>query len=269
MLLNQTILVAVSCVYAVSGALFFAFLLRGNDKLGRLGVLTLLGAFLGQLGFLVLDHFQSGTEWRPTGIHTTLEIVSSLIVFAFLVASGNPRVRILGVFIVPLALVFFLGSGLTHDAPQEIRTYLLPLHIGLNVFGVVAFALASVVASAYVIQEYLLRKKRVGGIFRRLPSLDTLDSLEIRLVTLGFPLLTLGILTGTLWARRLHEGAGLGLSASQSMAFVSWAVFGAVLVLRYSVGWRGRRAAIGTLVGFGCALLVLLGYALRSVGAGG
>ena len=128
-----------------------------------------------------------------------------------------------------------------------------------------AFALAFAAAVGYVLQERMLRRKKLGGIFQRLPALDVLDSLSLRLVLAGFPLLTLGIVTGTMWAVRMDPSAPT-FSAPQGFGLLAWLVFAAVLLLRVAAGWRGRRAAIGTMVGFFFAVAVLVGYVVRAGG---
>jgi ABC-type uncharacterized transport system permease subunit len=144
-----------------------------------------------------------------------------------------------------------------------VRSFLLPFHILVNILGLAAFALAFAAAVAYVIQEQLLRKRQVGGVFQRLPALDVLDSWGFRLVTIGFPLFTLGVVTGSIWAARL--GNVLAFSTGQGFALLAWVFFACVLLSRAAGGWRGRRAAIGTMLGFLCALAAIGGYVLRGV----
>jgi ABC-type uncharacterized transport system permease subunit len=83
----------------------------------------------------------------------------------------------------------------------------------------------------------------------------------------GFPLLTVGILTGTIWAREIQAG-GAGAVARAALSYAAWSLIGGVLLLRASAGWRGRRAAVGTILGFGLTMLVLALYLLRSMMAG-
>ena len=97
---------------------------------------------------------------------------------------------------------------------------------------------------------------------------DALDKAEHRFLLAGFPLLTLGILTGTLWARRIEAGSASDI-ARAVFGYLTWFLFAGVLLLRAAAGWRGRRAAIGTIAGFGFALLVLVLYLVRSLSAAG
>src|SRR6185295_628059 len=101
---------------------------------------------------------------------------------------------------------------------------------------------------------------------QRLPPLEALDRAEHRFLLLGFPLLTIGILTGTLWARRVELGTREDLTRA-AFGYATWLLFAGVLFLRAARGWRGRRAAYGTIAGFGFALVVLAFYLWRSVDA--
>ena len=76
-------------------------------------------------------------------------------------------------------------------------------------------------------------------------------------------MLTLGVVTGLLVGARGNARVGLLESWQQVLGLGVWALFAALLALRLAAGWRGRRAALGTLVGYVSALVVLLGYYLR------
>jgi ABC-type transport system involved in cytochrome c biogenesis permease subunit len=162
--------------------------------------------------------------------------------------------------------MLFLASGLGSSyAPVSptVQSAMLSLHIGANVLGLVAFALAFVAGIAYMLQERLLRRRQLSGVFQRLPSLDILDTMGLRAVLAGFPLLTFGMITGTFWLLRAE---GSEFYVSQALGLVAWAIFAGVIVLRVAAGWRGRKAALGTMMGFLFTLLVLVGYALRAAG---
>jgi ABC-type uncharacterized transport system permease subunit len=93
---------------------------------------------------------------------------------------------------------------------------------------------------------------------------DALDRAEHRFLVAGFPLLTIGILTGTLWAREVESG-GVAAMARAGLSYGAWLLIGTVLVLRAAAGWRGRRAAFGTILGFSLTMLVLAVYLAKSL----
>ena len=255
-------------LYGMSCVFYLAMLANpGADKLTRVARIVLAVAIVGHTGFLVSEYIELG--YGPfRSIHGSFSMVSLLVVSIFFAAQFRFRVSVLGAIIVPLTLLFFMGAsfgGSVAPVPENVRSMLLPVHIAVNVLGLVCFCVAAAVACGYVIQERQLRQKRIDGISQRLPSLTVLDRWSLRLVTLGFPLLTIGIVTGGMWAVRLGPEAPL-LSPNQAFALAAWMLFALVLMLRFAVGWQGRRAAIGTICGFVCTALVLAGYAARATG---
>ena len=77
----------------------------------------------------------------------------------------------------------------------------------------------------------------------------------------------MGIITGTAWAHRIESGSSAE-TARALFAYATWVLFAAVLVLRALLGWRGRRAAYGTLMGFAFAVAVLVVYLVRGQAVG-
>jgi ABC-type uncharacterized transport system permease subunit len=257
------IFVLTAVLYGAACVLYFVYLGKGSQTT-VLWASRLLGAAVAtHAGFLALDYLVEGRSPTADIAHALL-LLSFLISVAYLISMRRARLTVLGAFITPVVLLLLLGAGLRASVPpvpDGIRSALLPLHIAVNVLGIVAFALAFAAAVAYMIQEQLLRRKRIIGVFQRLPALDVLDSIGLRLVTLGFPLFTLGMVTGTFWAAKLGV-----VSTGQTFALLAWLFFGSVLLARAAAGWRGRRAAIGTMLGFLCSMAALGGYLVRGMG---
>ncbi len=255
--------------YFAAAAWLTRFLYRGEERDRSRGIRALWFGGLLQAFALSLQGLLGDSEgWRiwPDG----LAAASLLLAAAFLV----PRLRsagAVGAFVAPLAAAFSLVAFLARALrlwSHEASSALLAVHVALNLLGIVAFALAAAAATAYVLQERNLRTKRLGGPFSRLPPLDVLDAIGLRFTVAGFPLLTLGIATGAVFAFE-DPSAGTGFSPLYLLAMLAWGLFAMVLLLRVLVGWRGRRAALGTILGFVCTVLVLLGYAVRDLLQGG
>jgi ABC-type uncharacterized transport system permease subunit len=201
------------------------------------------------------------------GIHFAMSVASMFAALAYVLARARFRIDMVGAFVAPLALTFLLASRIVGGGgAPKLRSALLPFHVAANLLGVALFTLAFAAAVAYLLQERHLKQKNLHGIFERLPSLDALDRAEHRFLVAGFPLLTIGVLTGTLWAREVEAG-GAAEIARAAFAYASWVLFGGVLLLRAAAGWRGRRAAYGTIAGFGFTVLVLLLYLVRDATA--
>jgi ABC-type transport system involved in cytochrome c biogenesis permease subunit len=258
--LMSALFVASSLAYSMAALGYFLFIGNGSNHAATWSSRLLGLAALFQLGFMLADaHGVPHLE----DVRQMLTLASLAIAFGFLVAQRYARLTVLGAFVTPVALLMFLAAGLGHsvpNVPEDVRSALLPAHVIVNVLGVAAFTLAFAVATAYLIQERLLRRRQLGGLFTRLPPLDVLDSLGLKLLLIGFPLFTVGSVSGAIWAAQLPTH----ISPAQVLGLIGWCVFAAVLLLRVAAGWQGRRAAIGTLLGFACALAVVVGYALRA-----
>lgn len=254
--------VLTAVAYTASCALFVAYLWEGHERLERFAKIALWVAAALHVAFHI-DTVAFGAQRGSYDIHAAMSALSLFVALGYLLFGKRLKLVVLGAFITPINLLLLLGAGLRDQSvvPPSVHSALLPLHISANVLGYAAFTLAFAVAIAYLLQERQLRAKRIGGVFQRLPSLDALDRAGLRCVLVGFPLLTVGIVTGALITGGF-AAASAAAGTRQAFAIGAWVVFAAVLLLRVSAGWRGRRASIGTLLGFACACVVLVGYVI-------
>jgi ABC-type uncharacterized transport system permease subunit len=257
-----------SLAYLIASVLFVGYLLgaAGSSVAAKLAPRLLVVGATMHAAHIVVASLVSHV-CPVEGIHFAMSVVSMLVCVVYLAMRTRYRIDVVGAFVAPLALTSllasrFVGGGSLEPGPR-FKSALLPLHVTMNLLGVALFSLAFAAAVAYLVQEKQLKKKKLEGIFQRLPPLDSLDKAEHRFLLAGFPLLTIGILTGTLWAKRVEEG-GMAEIARAGFGYATWLLFAGVLFLRAAAGWRGRRAAYGTIAGFGFAVLVLILYLLRS-----
>lgn len=255
---------ATAAAYVSASAVFLRYLVRGKGDVGSTGPrLVALGAVLHAFHIVVASLVLKVCPVE--GIHFPMSVASMLMCVAYVLFRRRLRVEVAGAFIAPLALTSLLASRFVGGAEPgaKIKGAILPFHVTTNLFGVALFSLAFSAAALYLVQERLLKRKQIDGVFKRLPPLDVLDRAEHRFLLAGFPLLTIGIITGTLWARRVEMGAPAEVLRAV-FGYVTWLVIAAVLFLRAAAGWRGRRAAYGTIAGFGFAVVVLVIYLVRS-----
>jgi ABC-type uncharacterized transport system permease subunit len=250
--------------YVAASVLFLRFLVRGKGDVGTAGPrLIAFGACLHAAHICVASLVLKVCPVE--GIHFPMSVASMLMCVAYVAARKRLRMEVAGAFIAPLALTSLMASqfvGPRTEPGEGIKSLILPFHVTLNLFGVALFGLAFSAAALYLVQDRLVKQKRIDGVSRRLPPLDALDRAEHRFLLAGFPLLTIGIITGTLWARRVEAGATSDILRAV-FGYVTWLVIASVLFLRAAAGWRGRRAAYGTIAGFAFAVLVLIVYLTR------
>ena len=265
----DALFLAASLAYFGATFLFLRVLLGTNRAPAAYGArLIAVGAALQGVHVIVWSLVLHACPVK--GIHFPMSVFAVITCAAYLLMRVRYRIDVVGAFVAPLALTSllasrFVGGGALVEQTPRLKSALLPIHITANILGVALFSLAFGTATLYLVQERLLKSKRIDGLFQRLPSLDVLDRAEHGFLLAGFPLLTIGILIGTLWARQVEMGGPADILRA-ALGYLTWLLIAGVLLLRAAAGWRGRRAAYGTIAGFGFAILVLLLYLLRDMG---
>ena len=200
-----------------------------------------------------------------TNLHESLSFFALLLALAFLLVSRKKAVPTLGTFTSPLLIIFTLWSLIIPHTitpqPPILKSFWLPLHVLLSFAGNAFLALGCGVAVMYLLQERLIKKKKIKGIFRKLPALQRLDELNYLCLRLGFPLLTLGIITGSVWASYAW-GAHWSWDPKETWSLITWLLFAALLHGRMNSGWRGRKASLLTIIGFVAIMFTFLGVNL-------
>lgn len=177
------------------------------------------------------------------------------ILAAYLVAEYFYQVRALSLVVLPIAAALLLYA-MSLDAsvkpliPALDNNLLLTLHVG---FAIVAYGAASVSCAAAVIYLIYPHLK-----FKKLPPRDLFDDLGYKAATVTFPLLTVMIVLGSVWANTAW-GRYWGWDPKETAALVTWLIYGAYLHARVTRGWQGKRSAILLLIGFAAVLFAYFG----------
>ena len=244
--------------------LFLAFLLHRSELLVKGAVFVTGTGFLTHTGALGMAVIATGQVPIMT-FRDAMSFFAWGLVLVFLVVGLKRGLQVLGAFILPLAFLSLVSATL---APVEAGT-IAPVfqtvwvHVTLSILGTIGFAVAFVAGVMYLMQERLLKSKQFNVLNFKLPPLDFLDTLNQRSILFGFPLLTLGILTGAVSAQ-LTIGSYLSWNPEQVWALVTWVFYFAVLLGRVTVGWRAKRAAYLTIVGFAGVILTFIGILMKS-----
>jgi cytochrome c-type biogenesis protein CcsB len=174
-----------------------------------------------------------------------------------------PQVRYLGGFVLlPVILLMFLAGTVLYSKAQPLvpalQSYWLAIHVTL-----VSIAEGALMTSAVLTVLYLVKLRhdrlaaRPGGatgslanLAARLPEAATLDKVAYRVVAFSFPLYTVAIICGAIWAEAAW-GRYWGWDPKETWAFVVWVIYAGYLHARATAGMKGRTAAWVNLLGFG------------------
>ncbi len=191
-------------------------------------------------------------------LHQMASLVGFLITGVFLLVYWRYKYESLAVFVFPtvflLTLVASLGTGAPAPAAGSLGKWWLSVHVVLLLLGYAALTLTFVAGVMYIIQEKELKSKRPRAFYYRLPPLGTLDDMAYRTLAAGFVLVTLGLIAASFWAF-MEWGSNWLVDPTIALAFVTWAIYLAMVFSRVAIGWRGRKAAYFSIVGFCSAAL--------------
>ena len=240
--------------YFLGMASFLYYLISRKEKPPRASfALTGLG-FLTHTAALIVRTAEA-SHIPITSLHEAISFFSWAIVLAFLLIEYRYRIYILGSFVLPVTFISLISSA---ALPMEIkmldpklRSAWLGVHTILSIMGAAAFLMAFLAGLMYLIQEWFLKSKRFNNLYFKLPALDMLDNLNYRAICFGFPLLTIGIITGSIWAEYAWD--------TYWNWFIIWFFYAAMLHGRITLGWRGRKAAYLAIIGFAGVIVTFVG----------
>ena len=258
--------VVTMALYFAATVAFLAYLLWPSEVLANVSLGMTATGFASHTIALGAGMIGATDVLQP-GFHEALSFFSWVLILVFLAVEFRHHLHVLGSFIVPLALLSLVSAAaLPETAPSLTPVFrTLWVHVTLSMLGTVGFAVAFVAGVMYLIQDGLLKSKRFNVLYSKLPALDFLDHLNQQSIVTGFPLLTLGIITGALSAE-FSRGSYLSWNPEQTWALLTWVFYFVVLTGRLTVGWRAKRAAYLTIIGFAGVILTLIGVVLKSHG---
>lgn len=226
-------------------------------------------------------------------------LLALLVVAGYLfVVEGIFKVRVLGGFVLAFSVltmaiaVMFLYVGPGPLVPA-LNSYWIKIHVVAAITGSSLFALGCIVTILYLAKDRRERRSAavapimggsvdlddapphfeagadepVGGVTRRgiLPPAAVLDRVAYRTIAFAFPIWTFAVIAGAIWAEQAW-GRYWGWDPKETWSFITWVIFAGYLHARATSGWRGRRAAVIALVGFGSLLITYYAVNLWIVG---
>jgi ABC-type transport system involved in cytochrome c biogenesis permease subunit len=259
-------------LYGCATGAYLVHFARRQPVAGRVATGLLGGAILAHTFIIGMQTFEAGHA-PLVGTTAAISAFVWLLGLSYLYVELTTEERAMGWLVSALLTALYVIPALDPSVslrPDVLQSPLFTLHVVAMLFAYASFALASVVGITYVLLFKEIKAKHLGFFYARLPSLQVLDSMNSRVVTIGWMFLTAGITIGVVWATQVQHSLD---PRTQEMsiqdpkillALVCWGVYSFALVARRAIGWTGRRAAWLSAIAFVIVLLnfVPVGYFL-------
>jgi len=267
---DSAILSGVTFVYLLSFLLYLIRMVRGKEFWGSAASRVARIGFLLHSAALLLrwkSSYDLGIGHAPlANFYESLSFFAWAVLLLYLIIEWRTRSRSLGAFVIPIAFLLLAFASISPGVNDRIQPLIpalqsnwLTVHVLTCFLGYASFAMAFAVGIMYLLKG---RARDVGTeegtFFRQIPASDALEELLYQGVVLGFVLLSLGIMTGSVWAHYAW-GSYWSWDPKETWSLITWIVYAVMLHARSVRGWRGRRMAWMVLVGFASVLFTYLG----------
>ncbi len=250
----QDLLVVLTAVaYAVSAIGYAANFQRRGETRGQTGS---WGLILGWgMHSVLLGTLTVATGKVPLNSQVLPSLCAWLVVVVYLYLELTTKDRSLGALVVPIVTLLHLLAAFNlaglEEAPQVVHSGgWFKLHVLAYILAYAAFAISCVSSIMYVLLLGEIQKKHLGFFYARLPSLETLNQINNRAATFGFVFLTGGVIASSVWAYQELSQLWVWGKPAFAPLLMTWVIYAGHLAARWIAGWRGKRAAMLSIVGF-------------------
>jgi cytochrome c-type biogenesis protein CcsB len=258
-------------VYFFSMVLYVSYLAFRSESLGKVATLTLLAGVLVETAAIFLrwyESYQMGIGRAPlTNLYESLVFFALTIAIVYLLMERKFKIKTAGAFVTPFPFIIMAYASLNPNDIQPLVPALqsnwLISHVVTCFVGYAAFAVSFGVSFLYLFKVKAEKKpgKKGGAFLDYLPSSELLDEVGYKTIAIGFPLLTIGIITGAFWAN-VAWGTYWSWDPKETWSLIVWLIYAAYLHARITKGWRGKKAALLSIIGFSATLFCYLGVNL-------
>ena len=257
-------------VYALAAFLYvFSWIFKKPAASKAALWVTILGIIGNSAGIILrwTESYSLGFGHAPfSNLYESLIFFAWTIAVIFVVIDRKYKIPIVGTFAIPLSFLALAYASLNPNISEHIQPLVPALksnwliaHVITCFVGYAAFAITFGVSIMYLIKQG--REKKQGGWIAFLPEPDVLDELSYQLVMFGFLFLTIGIITGSVWANTAW-GRYWGWDPKETWSLITWIIYASLLHLRNMRGWRGRKIAYLSIIGFAAVIFTYFGVNL-------
>ena len=266
----------VTIAYFASMVLFVAYLPTRSRTVALIARIGAWAGFALQTAALGLRWYESyqmlGTDGRAplSNLYESIVFFAWCILLIYILVDLKYRQAAIGAFVLPFAFLGMAWAQLgLNDAIDPLVPALqsnwLTYHVITCFLGYAAFAVACGVSIMYLIrvgkEKHPADSSAAGGVLALFPSSRVLDDINYKAIMIGFPLLSLGIITGAAWANYAW-GTYWSWDPKETWSLIVWLIYAAFLHARFTRGWVGKRAAVLSITGFAATIFCYLGVNL-------
>ncbi len=267
---SSGILSITTFIYGLAGfSYIFAWVFK-KQFAGKFATWITLAGLAGNILGIVMrwvESYQMGFGHAPlSNLFESLIFFSATIVLIYLFIERKYGNRVIGAFTTPIAFLAMAYASLSPNISDRIQPLLPALksnwliaHVITCFIGYAAFAIAFGVSIMYLVKRR--DSANQSSVLNLLPDVDVLEELTHQLIMFGFLFLSAGIITGAVWANSAW-GRYWGWDPKETWSLITWIVYATLLHARLIQGWRGKRIAVLSIVGFGAVIFTYFGVNL-------
>jgi cytochrome c-type biogenesis protein CcsB len=264
---SASIFGAVMYMYLGVTVIYLIHVTTKSRRVGMVATWSLVGSLslhtVG-LAYRWIETYQSGYGYVPlSNMYESLVFFAWTIALIYLLLELLYKQRAIGLFVTPFAFLFMAFTSIIPGVNATISPLIpalkspwLGIHVITCFIGYAAFAVSFWFSILFLVQER--REKDHASRLRFLPATNLLDEISYRSILIGFPMLTLGIVTGAAWANYAW-GSYWSWDPKETWSLITWFIYAAFLHARLSRGWSGRKTALLSIVGFGAVVFTYFG----------
>jgi cytochrome c-type biogenesis protein CcsB len=267
---SSHILSLVTFGYGLAAAFYIAGWIFKKEKFGKIAFWVALITVAGNSFGIIMrwtESYRLGIGHAPlSNMYESLVFFAWAIMLIYLVIEKSYQNRIIGAFSTPIAFLAMAYASLSPDINDRIQPLVPALksnwliaHVITCFLGYAAFAVGFGVSLMYLLKYGDKGAKNRFLIY--FPDVGILDELNYQMVMFGFLFLSIGIITGSVWANSAW-GSYWSWDPKETWSLITWFIYATLLHARLVRGWHGKRLAFVSIIGFFAVLFTYFGVNL-------
>ena len=270
---SQSAIMWMSALFILATLTYFIALFAKSNYIGKIATtLTWLGAIFGLVGMMVrwresyIINFDYG-HIPVSSLYEVFILFTVLTTLMYLYYEQKNQTKSLGGFvmlIVSAAVAFILwytfdkGAHVIQPLVPALKSYWMKIHVPANFVGYGAFSIAAMVGLSYILTSTVAKKNPNSSFVKSMPTLENMDDLMYKTISLGFAFFTIATVLGAMWAAEAWGGYW-SWDPKETWALIVWLNYAAWLHIRMSKGWRGKPMAWWAIIGLLVTAFAFLG----------